>query len=116
MSFDQWDAAIRPRVQGTLNLHSALPPDMSFFILLSSVNSVLGNRFQAIYAASNAFLDAFAHSHSNTAASYPVVSLDLGWMLSAGAVAESEFLQQQLIDLGFLVPVRQSQLTGLMDC
>jgi hypothetical protein len=115
MLYDQWNAAIHPRVQGTLNLHSALPPNMSFFILLSSVNGVLGNRFQANYAASNAFLDAFAHSHTSATPSYPVVSLDLGWMLSAGAVAESEFLQQQLTSLGFLVPVRQSQLTGLMD-
>jgi hypothetical protein len=42
------------------NLHHCLPRDMDFFILLSSVAGLVGNRGQANYAAGNTFQDALA--------------------------------------------------------
>jgi KR domain len=41
-----------------------LPPKMDFFIMLSSVSSIIGNVGQANYAAGNTFEDALAHYHT----------------------------------------------------
>lgn len=60
MLFSQWERAVQPKVQGTWNLHSLLPKDMDFFIMLSSVVCVIGNSGQANYAAGNTYEDAFA--------------------------------------------------------
>ena len=48
---------------GTLLLHDMLEKsnaDVDFFVLYSSVTSVLGNTGQATYAAANAFMNSFA--------------------------------------------------------
>ena len=55
------DKVLDPKVKGTLALNRALQgmqPD--FFILCSSINSIIAPMGQVGYAAANAFLDAFA--------------------------------------------------------
>ncbi|KAI1171815.1 lovastatin nonaketide synthase [Nemania sp. FL0916] len=61
MSHKQWMTAFNPKVSGTWNLHAALPKDVDFFIMLSSVVAVMGNVSQSNYAAGNTYMDAFAH-------------------------------------------------------
>ena len=61
MTFDKWSGATQPKIAGTWNLHSALPNDLEFFVILSSVVSVIGNTGQANYAAGNSYQDALAH-------------------------------------------------------
>ncbi|MBN9669607.1 SDR family NAD(P)-dependent oxidoreductase [Roseibium aggregatum] len=58
-----------PKLAGTVNLDEAtrhLPLD--FFVLCSSIASVFGNAGQAVYAAANAFLDAFAETRAQDVA------------------------------------------------
>jgi hypothetical protein len=85
MTHEQWLRAIRPKVIGTMNLHNHLP-NLSFFIMLSSVTGILGNVSQANYAAGNTFQDALARHR--TANSLPAVTIDLGQIADAGHVAE----------------------------
>ncbi|PGH20080.1 hypothetical protein AJ80_03730 [Polytolypa hystricis UAMH7299] len=87
MSYEKYLAATRPKVQGSWNLHTYLPKDMDFFILLSSVVGLVGNRGQANYAAGNTFQDALA-AH-RVSIGLPATSLDLGTLLSIGYVAEN---------------------------
>ncbi len=49
-----------PKVGGALNLHR-LTSGLDFFVLFSSISSLIGNPGQGNYAAANAFLDAFCH-------------------------------------------------------
>lgn len=39
--------ALKPKVDGTWNLHTLLPPDVDFFVMLSSASGVTGTRGQA---------------------------------------------------------------------
>lgn len=47
MTHDDWVQATKAKVQGTKNLSEALPTDMDFFIMLSSLSGVIGNPGQA---------------------------------------------------------------------
>jgi NAD(P)-dependent dehydrogenase (short-subunit alcohol dehydrogenase family)/aryl carrier-like protein len=59
-------AVLAPKVQGTLALAEVFrPEELDFFVLCSSLNSVLGAVGQADYCAANAFIDAFAASRSS---------------------------------------------------
>ncbi|KAG9238586.1 hypothetical protein BJ875DRAFT_415989 [Amylocarpus encephaloides] len=113
MTYDQWITTIKPRVQGTWNLHSLLPKGMDFFVLLSSLTGIMGNGGQANYAAGNTYMDALAHSRIATGEK--AVSLDLGWIQDQGIVAENEQLQKVLESAGFLIPISQPNLLGILD-
>lgn len=59
---DRFARVLAPKIQGALNLHSqTLGSTLDFFVLFSSISSVLGSTGQAAYAAGNSFLDALAH-------------------------------------------------------
>lgn len=87
MSFEDWQAAIRPKVQGSWNLHETLPIDLDFFVMLSSVAGIFGNRGQSNYAAGNTFQDALAAYR--TAREMNASSINLGSVSSVGWVAEN---------------------------
>ena len=66
---------IAPKVQGALLLDELLAGEqLDFFILCSSVSSVLGLQGQVDYTAANAFLDAFAR-HRAQRCSGPTVAI-----------------------------------------
>ncbi|CAG7972082.1 unnamed protein product [Penicillium salamii] len=87
MSFDDWQIAIRPKVQGSWNLHTVLPDNMDFFLMLSSVAGILGNRGQANYAAGNTFQDALAAYRVKRGLKGS--SINLGSVSNVGWVAEN---------------------------
>lgn len=92
MSFEDWQAAIRPKVQGSWNLHEILPADLDFFVMLSSVAGIFGNRGQSNYAAGNTFQDALAAFR--TARGMNACSINLGSVSSVGWVAENRDLMR----------------------
>jgi NAD(P)-dependent dehydrogenase (short-subunit alcohol dehydrogenase family) len=51
MTYSNWKDSIDPKVQGTLNLHDAMPHDMDFFVCLSSMAGSAGSRGQGNHAA-----------------------------------------------------------------
>lgn len=85
MTFDAWEAANMPKVQGTWNLHEVFAQQhLDFFVLFSSFSGLLGHWGQANYAAANTFLDAFTqYRHSqDLPASVLDISIieDVGWV------------------------------------
>lgn len=113
MSQPSWQTATRPKVQGSSNLHTLLPPQLDFFILLSSISGTIGSPAQSNYAAGNTYQDALAkHLLYN---GHKAVALDLGWMSAVGYVAENERAAQNLRGAGFLAQIQQKELFGVLE-
>ena len=99
MTVDDWNTSVKPKVQGTINLHECLPKELDFFIMLSSVSGIIGNASQGNYAAANTFMDAFAEYRRNLG--LRGTSLDLGVILGVGHVAEDVGLAKAMERQGF---------------
>ena len=112
MPFSAWTAATVPKTHASWNLHELLP-DLSFFILLSSISGTIGNAGLANYAAGNTYQDALATYR--TARGQPAVALDLGWLATIGAVAESAHLQKGVQRRDYLLPISESNLLALLE-
>jgi len=56
MTLEQYNAALRPKVHGSWNLHKLLSKnDLEFFVMLSSLSGVVGLASQCNYAAGGTF-------------------------------------------------------------
>ncbi|KAH8804399.1 putative polyketide synthase [Xylogone sp. PMI_703] len=99
MSLEDYTTVLRPKVQGTWNLHKFLPKDMDFFIMESSVSGIVGNASQAAYAAGNTFLDAFATYR--TSQGLPATTIDLSAISGVGYLANNSELKQAMERQGF---------------
>ncbi|KAK3100448.1 hypothetical protein FSP39_020073 [Pinctada imbricata] len=62
MSNESLSSVMMPKVLGTWNLHLiSLKHDLDYFVMHSSMTSVIGNPGQCNYAAGNSFMDTLAH-------------------------------------------------------
>lgn len=113
MTFDQMTAAIRPKVQGTRNLHKYFPKDLDFFVMLSSVAGIAGSRGQGNYAAGNTFQDAFANYRAGQ--NLRATSIDLGMVVGVGYIAENENdLIGENLRLFGLMSIHEDELLALI--
>ena len=96
MEFDDYDTVVRSKVSGTWNFHEVLgKTPLDFFIVLSSVAGIVGNRGQAAYAAANTFLDAFAQFRRRNG--LKGTSLDLTAVSDVGYLAENSAKQTEVL-------------------
>ena len=101
MTFSEWDQCVRPKVQGTWNLHQATSfASLDFFLLLSSICGITGQWGQANYNSANAFLDTFVNYRHGQ--NLPASVVDIGFMGCTGIMArESRELSQKLTASGY---------------
>ncbi len=92
-------------IAGTLLLHELLEKrneQLDFFVLYSSITSILGNEGQTSYAAANSFLNSFADYRMRTLKK-PCLSISWGAMGGAGMLkrnaAVAALLQQSGLHL-----------------
>ncbi|KAI9162667.1 BcPKS11, polyketide synthase [Paramyrothecium foliicola] len=87
MTVEQWCKVTAPKIQGTWNLHKLLPEDMDFFIMLSSVVSMVGTVGAGNYASACAFQDGIARYRRRLG--MPAYSVNIGAIVEAGYVSEN---------------------------
>ncbi|KAK3172947.1 Type I Iterative PKS [Lepraria neglecta] len=113
MTFEDYDLVVRSKVSGAWNVHNALlDTSLDFFIVLSSVAGIVGNRGQAAYAAANTFLDAFTlyRRRKGLAAS----SLDLTAIEDVGYLAENAAEQSRVLKNLFGNTIGESEVLALV--
>ncbi|KAL9005493.1 MAG: hypothetical protein Q9188_001730 [Gyalolechia gomerana] len=113
MFLEDYQDALRPKVQGTLNIHDALiNTPLDFFIILFSCVAIIGNNGQANYSSACTFQDAYARYWTNLG--MPTRSIDLGMIEDAGYVSENVDVYKFLTAQGFQ-PVRMNELLAVID-
>lgn len=113
MTYQDWNESVRPKVQGSWNLHTVLPPALDFFIMLSSSTGIFGNAGQANYSAGNSFQDELARYR--VARGQKAVAIDVGMVLDEGWVAEHADTHQAVMRFDHVLPVSQADLFAMFD-
>ncbi|KAH9205133.1 fatty acid synthase S-acetyltransferase [Leptodontidium sp. 2 PMI_412] len=112
MTAEQVQKTVGPKVHGTWNLHELLPKDMDFFVMLSSLAGVMGHRGQGNYGCGNIFQDYFASFRRSQG--LPAMTIDIGYLLSVGFVAEHDEYVDHVKAMGLKV-MHNSDLHGLLS-
>ncbi|UKZ47848.1 Type I Iterative PKS [Trichoderma virens] len=96
MTFEDYEAVVRSKISGAWNFHKALiNTPLQFFIVLSSVAGIVGNRGQAHYSAANTYLDALVlHRRRKGLAA---ASIDLAAVEGVGYLAENAAKMSQVM-------------------
>ncbi len=85
-TWERFKKVMAPKVRGAWNLHRATRNVLlDFFVMYSSVASLLGNLGQSNYAAANAFMDSLAHYRRQQG--LPALSVNWGPWAEAGMAA-----------------------------
>ena len=113
MLYEDWRAGTDPKTHCSWNLHTLLPKNMNFFVLLSSICGITGQGGQTNYAAGNTYKDALAHHR--IAQGEKAVSIDLGVMVAEGFLNENEHLLHRMLCSGLYIPLQQADLFALLD-
>lgn len=111
-TLDEFNLGLRPKVQGSWNLHTSLPSNLDFFIMLSSLAGIVGSPSQSNYNCGNVFQDALAQYR--IAHGHRAVSLDLGMVESVGFVAENADVETRLTKQGY-GKLKEAELLALLD-
>jgi myxalamid-type polyketide synthase MxaB len=111
MTADRFAKPLAAKVDGGWNLHQAsLDWPLDFFVLFSSVASVLGSPGQANYSAANAYLDALA-AHRR-ASGLPATTINWGpW--AEGGMATDAHRDGQIGDRGLRLQSPQQSLDAM---
>lgn len=101
MSIDDWVTAVKPKVDGTWNLHNAAIAagvELDFFVMFSSMLSLFGQAGQANYAGANTFLDAFVQYRRSLGLA--ASALDIGTVQDIGYISRDDTLLNRLASSG----------------
>ncbi|KAI1742676.1 putative polyketide synthase [Xylaria scruposa] len=113
MTFDDWKAVTAPKVEGSWNLHSALPQGLDFFVMISSVQGILGTGLLAAYNAGNTYQDSLARYR--LAQGERAVAIDLGVVTDGGFLAGNSRYDNIFKRNRKLAPICLEEVYALLD-
>jgi acyl transferase domain-containing protein/thioester reductase-like protein/NAD(P)-dependent dehydrogenase (short-subunit alcohol dehydrogenase family) len=108
MTFEQLTDVLRPKIQGGLHLDRLFATtDLDFFVLVSSINCVIGNHGQANYAAANTFLCGLAGARRKRGLRAATVN--------GGAILGAGYMQRELARGELDAIVRRYRMMRMSD-
>jgi hypothetical protein len=100
MTIGQWQACVRPKVQGTDNLDRATSHlKLDFFICFSSISGVVGAKGQSNYSAANNYLDALMRNRRERGLAG--TTMNVGLVSGIGVAAEDAALMKVMDRMGY---------------
>ncbi|KAL8730919.1 MAG: hypothetical protein Q9181_004491 [Wetmoreana brouardii] len=117
MPYENWVQATAPKIRGSWNLHQLMPQDLDFFVMLSSLAGILGNRGQSNYSAGNTYQDQLAHYRRGLGLPAQVVDLGavggLGWFEeNKEGLKIADMMQNLIIGADEFYALMKSAMTG----
>ena len=112
MDKTRYKKVMAPKISGAMNLYictKALPLD--FFVMFSSIASLIGNRGQANYIAANSFLDEF--SHALRLNGFPAMTINWGVLAETGVAARNTEVSNFLANEGVFGLTNKDALSAL---
>jgi hypothetical protein len=113
MTYDQWTSALNPKIHGSWNLHTLLPSDLDFFVMLSSISGMIGSSGQASYCTGNTYQDGLAAYR--VAQGQKAVSLDLSAMADEGYFTNHQDDLEQYNQIKKIVLMGQKDLFTILE-
>ncbi|GAM35400.1 polyketide synthase [Talaromyces pinophilus] len=110
---DAWSASLRPKVDGSWNLHQQLPRDLDFFILFSSIAGAIGSQGQANYAAGNTFQD--GSTKYRLSRGEKAISLNMSMIADRGYGLENEEVARRFAKSRFVLEMTQAEVLALLE-
>lgn len=108
MTFEQLTDVLRPKVQGGVHLDRLFATtDLDFFVLVSSINCVIGNHGQANYAAANTFMCGLAGARRKRGLRAATVN--------GGAILGAGYMQRELARGELDAIVRRYRMMRMSD-
>jgi len=112
MEEDHIQNVLHPKICGCWNLHLLSSElNLNFFVLYSSISSLIGNPGQANYAAANAFLDSFVQYRARLG--LPALALNWGSISQVGVAARNTQLTAYLESCGIKALLPKQALNNL---
>ncbi|GAB1201523.1 hypothetical protein APSETT445_000098 [Aspergillus pseudonomiae] len=112
MTYEQWKAALAPKVQGTWNLHHAVADSqLDYFVLFGSLVGTCGRPHQVNYAAANSFLEGFSEYRRQLG--LPCSVLSLGAIEDVGVISRDQKMLRTIREAGFWLLSEAEVLEGL---
>lgn len=112
ISKKQYDTVISPKVNGAINLHRAtLDINLDYFVMTSSISSLIGNSGQANYIVANAFLDAFSHYRRKQGLA--ATTINLGVLSDSGVISRNEQLAKYMDSLAITASSTKETINAL---
>ena len=115
MSNKSWHTSVRPKVQGTWNLHNATvgrDSALEFFLMTSSVAGAVGTATESNYTAANSFMDNFAKYRRKRGLA--ATSIGLGAISEVGYLHENPEIEAVLLRKG-ITPIKEDELLSIID-
>ena len=115
MSNESWHTSVKPKVQGSWNLHNSIKGKdsaLEFFLMTSSIAGSVGTATESNYTAANSFMDNFAKHRRNH--NLPAVSIGLGAISEVGYLHENPEIEAVLLRKG-ITPIKEDELLSIID-
>lgn len=113
MEYRDWKVTTDPKVKGSWNLHTLLPRDLDFFVLLSSAMGVLGGGSLLAYSAANSYQDAL--SRYRLAQGERAIALNLGAVRDGGYLIERSSHIPGVLRRERYTPIYVRELCAVLD-